>query len=152
MMAISRWQLVSSVVDHRRIHYVSSPVMIRLQKSCLCQHCQSGHHKYSCECHIVRTYGTLCWVTRGLFRSSGRILCAGTMSNTCCCYSSIVQVQLTPTNTETSLILSSVQTILAQAVWWPSSKLSLPCAECLCHLNTALQCKASSLDACEKFC
>jgi hypothetical protein len=47
--------------------------------------------------------------------------------------------QLAHTGIATSWILSSVLTVLGQPVCSSSSKLSLPCAKCLCHLNTAVR-------------
>jgi hypothetical protein len=58
--------------------------------------------------------------------------------------SSTVWERLARTNFVTSWIFISVLTVLGRQEFSSSSKRSLPCAKLLCHLNTTLQPKASS--------
>jgi hypothetical protein len=147
VMEIYRRPTVASAVDH------TENTMFRLLWSGwemfrLCQHCRSGHHKCSWKRHIRLVSGHMehCWVTWDMFRSSGRILwqvpwlmSPGAAAET----SSTVWEQLACTNIATSCIFSSVLSILGRPVCSSSScKLSLPCANYLCHLNTVLQPKA----------
>jgi hypothetical protein len=92
--------------------------------------------------------GTLYWVTQDMFRSSDRILWQVPWLIPDAAISSTVWERLARTNVAIYWILSSVLTVLGRQVCSLSSKLSLSCAKCLCHLNTALWPKVSWLYTC----
>jgi hypothetical protein len=127
-MTISRWPIVTSVVDcteNTKFHILSwfswgpSPqTLIRL----------------SCWC-CVRTRGTLCWVTQDMFRSSDTILWQVPWL-----MPAAVTVGTAGTHQHCNFwILSSVLTVLGRLLCSSSSLLSLSCAKRSCPLSTAVQ-------------
>jgi hypothetical protein len=80
---------------------------------------------------------------------------ASTMANPCCCYDFIYRLGAVDTHQLCNFLdLEFGSDRSGRPVCSLSSKRSLPCAKCLCHLYIALRAKASSPYAClisEKF-
>jgi hypothetical protein len=134
-----------------RKHHVSSPYMLRLRNIPTLTPLPIRSLQVlmlSSRWSHVRMHRTLCWVTQDMFRSSDRMLwqVPWLIPAAAAMMSPSVWKWLTCTDAAASWILSSVLTVLSGPVC-SSSKLSLPCAKCLCHLYTVLWPKASLLYA-----
>jgi hypothetical protein len=131
-LAISRW-IIASVVDSTE-NGMFHLVMIWLrnvphQSSHLLQVLMPSSHR-SC----VRTCET-----QHVFRSSDTILWHVLWLITAAATSLTIWERLAHTNIATFWIWSSVLTVLGRPICSSPSKLSLPCAKHLCHLNAIAQ-------------
>ena len=131
IMAMSRWLIDASVVNHSENTMFCLLLWSSWEMSHNHQHYWSGCHKWSCDCHIG--FASLCCVICDTFGSCDmyhgqflQLLQCHLMIGTCL-------------HVPTSLISSLVQTVVGQPVYISSSKPSLPCIKRLCHLNASLQ-------------